>query len=306
MKLVELDESPSPERAAALEVFESAFTYPLGTTGRFRISHGEDYARFYRALGEARCFLVEREGRIVGAASAAIRRISVPGRGELRAAYIGDLKILDEARGGSAFLRLARAIAAWAGPRVSVGFGIVMEGTSVIPTEYTGRVGLPAFREAGRVVLFKLGPAPEGDAPWVPDPVGEKCFRELTRDRTVVHSGDPSIRSEMKARWLSDPGVACGRLEDTIRAKRLFQADGREIRAAHLACFAYASPAAGARLAIQAAGAAGFPSLFVPVPEEDADAFRREFRSLAVTEAAAVVYGTMPRSSSWCVQSSEI
>jgi hypothetical protein len=290
----------------SLEAFETAFTYPLGEGGRFRISHGDDYGRFYRSMGEARCFLLEDRGRILGSIGVAIRRLRTPQGPEISAAYLGDLRVLPESRGGRALLRLARAAGEWARPRASVGFAIVMEGTDATPADYTGRAGLPAFREVGRLSLFRI----PGEARESTPGDGAALFEELTRGRTVVRSGDPAMRSLHPVRWLvARDRAACGRLEDTMRAKRLFLADGTELRAAHLACFAYRTPEAGEDLALQAAGEAaraGFPAIWVPVPAEDASEFRRRFAAVPVLESAAVVYGTGSPSSSWCVQTSEI
>ena len=46
----------------ALARFEEQFTYPLGPGRTLRISHGDDYPRFFRAIGDAACFVAERSG----------------------------------------------------------------------------------------------------------------------------------------------------------------------------------------------------------------------------------------------------
>ena len=66
MNLHHLSGPPTPELARALATFEEQFTYPLGPDRWFRISHGDDYPRFFRAIGEAACFVAERDGRVVG------------------------------------------------------------------------------------------------------------------------------------------------------------------------------------------------------------------------------------------------
>src|SRR5688500_3897167 len=64
---------PPPELARALAGFESEFTYPLGPDSFFHISHGDDYPRFFRAMGEAACFVAQRrgDGTITGTLGAA-------------------------------------------------------------------------------------------------------------------------------------------------------------------------------------------------------------------------------------------
>ncbi len=67
MTLIEcVDRQPSATLAAQLASFEREFRYPLGSGRWFRISHGEDYTRFFRAIGEARCFVARRQQAIAG------------------------------------------------------------------------------------------------------------------------------------------------------------------------------------------------------------------------------------------------
>lgn len=92
---------PPSGLARALETFEQQFTYPLGPGRSFRISHGADYMRFYRAMGEvARVFVAERDGQVMGTVAAAVRPLRTPEGREQHSAYIGDLKILPAEQGG--------------------------------------------------------------------------------------------------------------------------------------------------------------------------------------------------------------
>ena len=50
MTVRNLTQAPDPDLAWALEDFERQFTYPLGAGHHFRISHGADYPRFFRAI----------------------------------------------------------------------------------------------------------------------------------------------------------------------------------------------------------------------------------------------------------------
>src|SRR5437588_48708 len=93
-----LQDPPAPDLARALEVFEEQFSYPLGPGRTFRISHGADYPRFFRAMGEAAVFVAEREGQVLGTVGAALRRLRTPDGTEARVAYLGDLKVLPAAR----------------------------------------------------------------------------------------------------------------------------------------------------------------------------------------------------------------
>src|SRR5437868_1889091 len=147
--------------ARALADFEKPFTYPLGPGESFRISHGDDYTLFFRSQGEGSCFIAANENRIVGALGAAIRSLRFPDGGGRSVAYFGDLKISPECRGGRVLLKLARATEAWLRAKVDAGFGIVMGGTDHTPEAYTGRAGIPAFCELGRVAILRISTSPK-------------------------------------------------------------------------------------------------------------------------------------------------
>lgn|SRR5262245_7985777 len=329
-------EPPPPDRARALADFERQFTYPLGPGRSFRIEHGDDYARFYRAAGEVRCFVaVERgwstrgasgdfisrsewttfEERVLGVLAVAIRPLRLPDGGTLRAAYIGDLKVAPEARRGTSLLRLARAAEEWARPRADVAFGVVMDGTPAVPAQYTGRASIPSFVAVTSVLVLRFSCA--GACPSYDSPVNgreedvRECFRRLSSGRHACPPGHPAERSATAPAWLLLPdGSACGCLEDTRRAKRLVTDDGQEMVSAHLSCFAWRDLRAGAmllRAALARAAALGFPALFVAVPRRDADALEGALKDVEVIRAPATVYAYgLPGDTDWNINSSEI
>src|SRR5947207_13088916 len=133
MKVHQVSSPPSPALARALAEFEAPFTYPLGTGKFFRISHGEDYTLFFRAQGKGCCFIAEHQGRVAGALGTAVRRLWMPDGTERVAAYVGDLKIATDARGGTVLARLARAAQACLLPQAEAGWGVVMGGTTLTP-----------------------------------------------------------------------------------------------------------------------------------------------------------------------------
>jgi hypothetical protein len=308
-----MEQPPPPELARALADFETQFRYPLGEGRAFTISHGDDYARFFRSMGEGLSFVAEREGKVVGTLGAAARRILDPNQNERRAAYFGDIKVAPGARQGRALFALLRASAAWAIPRVDCGYGVVMDGTPTTPEAYVGRLGIPAFEVVGKITVLQLK-SPLGQAGEC-SPVnaadGLAAHRRLSRGAWTCIDGRPEERSEMKPRWLLLPdGSACGRLEDTLRAKRLFTDAGEEMRSAHLSCFAFEQPAAGAALlrsALRHAGALGFPAMFVAVPSPQADALRHAFDDAPLAVASATIYGArLPAGDLWSINTAEI
>jgi hypothetical protein len=105
-------------------------------------------------------------------------------------------------------------------------------------------------------------------------------------------------------------GLACGRLEDTRRAKRLIDSDGLEMLSAHLACFAWRTPRAGAELihaARRLTATAGLPALFTAVPEQDLAALETELGDMQEVIAPASVFGVgLQPGLAWNINSSEI
>jgi hypothetical protein len=327
MKVHQLSGPPSPELADALAQFEEPFTYPLGAGRFFRISHGADYTLFFRAQGRASCFIAENDGRVVGALGTAIRKLWLPDGVEREVAYFGDLKIARDLRGGVVLMRLARAAEVWLRPKVQAGFGVVMGGTSLTPAAYTGRAGIPDFKELGRLTIFRISlPDRSDEQRWGERPreplhlddeemiatpeAGLECYRRLSTGRCASPVSSAVERSEITPVWLMTPdGSACGLLEDTRKAKRLISDDGSEMLSAHLSCFAYRAVAAASRLigvALNRSLRSGFPAVFVSVPETDAPTLQAALSHFTVHPAPATVYGTGLEPGYWNVNTAEI
>lgn len=288
---------PPPEIAHALERFETQFTYPLGPGRFFRISHGDDYPRFFRAMGEARCFVIRRNHDVIGVLGCALRQAVRPDGSECAALYLGDLKIDPHARGGRALPRLAEAALRWVDGRAKAAFSVVMDGTPTTPTRYTGRLGIPALRELAHVAVLRVPTRVDAHikSATIDERTGDAAYRRLCVERYACPGGFPAERSEIPPQWLMTPdGDACGRLEDTRRAKRLITGDGVEMRSAHLSCFAYRDIAAGAALvqvALDAASRYNLPALFVSVPTPDAQPLCNALGTGDIVTAPATIFG---------------
>ena len=262
----------SASRRARLE---TQFSYPLGAGRTFRISHGEDYARFFRAMGEPGVsFVLEERGRVLGTLGAAVRKLMSPDGGEENVIYLGDLKVAPEARTGMTFLRLAWEAERWSRAWSSRGFGVVMDGTPITPDAYTGRVGIPGARALGSVMVWRIPCLLERADSARPDFRRTRddvlaCYRQLSRGRYASLGGKPELRSQMVPEWLCHPGSrACGLVEDTRLAKRLWVDNGSEMRSGHPSYFAFSSTEDAVELLNEAVriGPAGHPALLSPSP----------------------------------------
>lgn len=310
-----------PELARALGEFEQAFTYPLGPGRSFRIAHGHDYRRFFRAIGRAVVFVAWHEQRVVGTLGVAIRRLVLPEAREQPVAYVGDLKLAPDVRGGRVLVQLAKATEQWVRRSTDAAFSVVMDGTRATPTEYTGRVGIPAFQEVGKVLVWRLPvdslpPGIQESRSIIGRADVEKWYRPLSVGRYASIGGTLAERSEMvPAGLVHQEGLACGILEDTRKAKRLIAEDGSEMRSAHLSCFAFRTPQAAAELLAQAlrrTAAFGVSDLFVSVvPADDAplrDACRAAgFRIDHMVTAPATIFASgLPAGFNWNINTAEI
>ena len=198
-------------------------------------------------MGDARVIVAERHGRVLGTLGVAVRELALPGGTRRSAAYLGDLKVDPAARSSTTLGRLIRAADAWAWPRVSAVYAVVMDGTAVAPAGLTGRLNIPTFEPLATVRVLRL----PTDASM---PGGPACFcGALPPDPMAVtaHGGDPRLRSSIRPEWIATPDAA-GRLEDTAAAKRLVGDDGVELRSAHLARFTWRSHAEAEAVATEA------------------------------------------------------
>ena len=314
MKLYRFTGQVPSAMGRALAEFEREFFYPLGPSERFRISHGEDYLPFFRAIGEATILVMEKAGKVVGGIARVRRRLEL--RREAGAVveasvahYLCDLKVAAAARGTAVLARLIGETKQGieAGESRAC-YCVVMAGTGRLPTNYTGRLGVPRFEKVGEIVILRISPG----GPLV------KRFRvisikdfatvrgRLARGGYTATGGESEHRSWMYPLPLvTRGGDACGLLEDTRRGKRLFLGSGGELVSVHLSGFAYATPEAGAEL-LAAVVRWGSP-FFVALPLRAMEAMRPLLDGLNFTEAGACIYGHgLECGHDWWVDTAEI
>ncbi|MGD9682495.1 MAG: hypothetical protein AB7W16_15015 [Candidatus Obscuribacterales bacterium] len=309
---------------SSLEEFEASFSYPLGEGRRFHISHGEDYGLFFRSMGESAVLVAESRNGPVGTIAVCLRELRAPDGSQTSCAYIGDLK-LSSSGSGRALLTMLRDLQSWCMARTGAAVAVVMEGTSITPERYSGRLGLAPMERLGSFAIYqmpaRLCPGRLRHEVAMITPLEARGLAEkLSRPeyRFTIEKRD-SRRSLMAPVWLktrSGGAVAC--LEDTRMAKRLFREDGSEIRNCHLTCFQFDDPdearsiiAAARDLAFRA----GFEAIFMSLDSERAGALSE---TLADTPsdpdppppAGALVYGAgsliTARHNNWYINSSEV
>lgn len=308
-----IQSSPPKELQAALNRFEKQFDYPLGSDDRFHIDHGSDYSTFFQAMGRPAIFVYEDKQRVHGVLSCARRTISGP-KGDVEALYLCDLKVEDGPKKGRILLRLLRAVHKEFREQIDHGYAVVMDGTAVVPSQYTGRLGLPAFQAIGTLGIYNLI-LPEQKSPE-PSPTAsltavQERFAKLSESGYRSLDSQPRLRSAMAPTGLMVPDrSACGLVEDTELGKQLVSHKHGSLNSAHLSQFAFQSPEAGAAIVRGAANIClenGRPRLFFALEQDTGEALLSQLPEFEVVRASATIYSHgFDKSVPWQVNSSEI
>lgn len=302
MKIHRITGQPPTELARALAEFEREFRYPLGPSDSFSISHGEDYPRFFRSMGDARIYLAEIAGEIIGSLAVVERHVFLADGSSIPAVYLGDVKVIGKFRGRTVLGRLAMAardeIRAAGG---TAAFSVVMTGS--IPSDrHTGRLGIPKFDELGKMAILRFDTRTPLSAFTHPqDPSFKPCHRP--------YGGDPRITSEIPPHPLVVEGGS-GILVDTRRGKRLWKSDGSEMASTHLTELRFTSASGLCRLIQAAIGKSaelGYPGLFTALPADHPLIGPLLGASGgSATLAGATIYGTGLPPGGWMMNTSEI
>jgi hypothetical protein len=320
MNLHRLDAPPPGWLGLALETFEQQFSYPLGEGASFHVVHGRQYVAFFQAMGEAVVFVAERAGEVCGTVAVIRRRLRTPEGEETPAYYVCDLKVTRARSGGLVLARLMHAVRDHV---MQTGlaplYGVVMDGTSRLPMQYTGRVGIPLFEPLAQIAVLRVSCEVKG---WHLEACEHPTLDEIQRVSARLHlkgwsapPGSMELRSEMKPIPLAMfHDQACGVVEDTRMGKRLVLSDGAEMKSAHLSCFGFSHMGAGLSVISKAHALArlqGFPALFLSVPKSRRGDVVVEVLKAGweVQDATATVYGTgFPRldSAEWWINTAEI
>ncbi len=125
-----------------------------------------------------------------------------------------------------------------------------MDGTTGRTRRYTGRMGIPPFREVAKIAVLRI-PANDSRAAtnWVTDEAHRK--RDASPNFHPVESLQAAeTRAERSRRFRSEMMSPDGSRLQAIRTpaalKRLIANDGSEMIAAHLSCIGYRNHAAAA------------------------------------------------------------
>ena len=309
MKIHSFRETPPEWLGLALERFEHQFQYPLGSGETFRISHGREYLPFFAAMGTATLLVAEQAGAVMGTLVRVERWIEVHGREVLRQPvhYLADVKINAEARGGrvlAALMLEAKRQIELTGSRSC--YGVVMSGTACLPSDYTGRVGIPSFEKIADIMILRMTSGKPSQTDSTAPIASTASTATDARPDCVIIGRRRELRSQMNP----IPLAGGAWLEDTRRGKRLWTSNGAELMSAHLSSFRFDHATDGARIiqsALERAQSLGFPAVFTAVPASRYPALRAALTTVSVQEAPAAIYGhSMDAHWDWWVDTAEI
>ncbi len=301
-----------------LKSFEAQFTYPLDAENSFHIDHGTDYSLFYRSMGTGptRCFVAKRNSAVIGTLSIATKTIKNPEGENFQAAYLGDLKVSPQHRNGRTLLNLLKTASEWRKRSSDPAYAVVMRGTQATPDLYSGRFGIPQLKRLQELQILRI-PTPVSES-YIPNcqeaPIDEvyRLYDAFAKLNYWPLPGDAIQRSQMTPVGLIDnQNQAWGILEDTRKAKRLFDQNQNEILSTHLSYFGFRSPTSAQRIIEQAkafTAQLGYKNMFLSLTKNQLETLKAQTNAIENSDLSiADVYGVgFNPALPWYVPSSEI
>jgi len=294
MNIIELTAPVDITLVQKLSEFEALFDYPLGSNQRFRIDHSPDYTAFYRAMGQAKTWVIESGNIVVAAISASIRTIDFEGAIK-HVVYMGDLKIHPDYQSGRVLFKMAEYLRPLLEQDATAAYSVVMDGTKITPEHYTGRLGIPNFKPVAKIHILRFETAI--NAKIVGQSQANRGY-ELYRELNPVYTHEPALsqlRSSITPSWFIYNDLACAMAEDTRLAKKLYLISGEELLSSHLSYFAFSDAPSGFLVIQQALNWSannGFPAMFVALSEKQMLLLTNYLQGLQHTAAAATIYAT--------------
>lgn len=290
--------------------FEGLFRYPLGNDQFFRIDHSPNPVAFYRAMGESRTYYVISQDNVIASISYVIRSVRGHNRIE-KMAYLGDLKIHPNYQGGRVLLKIAKHLQPILEKKVYSAYGIVMDGTLNTPEQYTGRLGIAKFERLREIYILRFDTRISDTALMASHVSKEPCFDTYQNLSKMPFEkiSNTQLRSSISPEWFSVPKMACGMLEDTRLAKRLFLNSGEELLSTHLSYFVYDKVQEGflvIEAALRRSVQLGFPAMFLALSKQQMDDLVPYLVTTNYTVSKAAIYGTHKACGELTINTAEI
>ncbi len=241
----------------ALLEFEKGFQYPLSKEVSFLISHGPDYLRFFKSLGEVVLAVSFYNEKVVGVC-VGVKQKDVLGR---YCFYLCDLKVLSEYREMSVAYLVSKKLYQWCRQfGINDFFAFVMGGTSKVSAFFRGRLDFPPLLIKHEYRVLRLD-------------TEKRIVTHGTIDQSAdyqplfkFNNGKESSSNCMELIGPSFSGV----LEDTLYGKKIMLNDGVELLSSHLSDIKFSQISDLVELLEEArvkSQKLKYPGLFVAIPE---------------------------------------
>ena len=284
--------------------FEQEFRYPLGKHSNFRISHGSDYSLFFRAMGKHNTLFSKNKTGAINASVSIIKRRLLYAHRKLQSYYIADLKIRKQASPFTLYKLLSQGLQEFPNVRESPLYSIVMQGSPSTPDQYSGRLGLPKLTKLSEIAIFRMPVEPS-----IQKTKGTliSTIPDLQMNGITTSCHGSALRSQQKLRSLTleDKSATC-LLEDTRRAKKLFDQNDKEIISGHLSSLRYKTPNRAIELIRRLTEQdLAYPAFFFSVPIQDVEKFSKSLPQASLSLAS--IYGRqLPMNQAWYINTAEI
>ena len=288
-----------------LSEFERNFQYPLGKNSFFRISHGDDYTRFFRALGKSTSLVSTNKQNSVCSSISIVRRNLYHATERIQAYYLADLKVLPKSAPSTLFRLLSTGQKILPELKTSPLYCVVMQGTERTPDQYSGRLGLPQLTKLGEIAIFRMESTPPKEQVRVLSTKNKASAHRPCPQAYYFESQGHEIRSKFLVQKFSLGSASC-LLEDTLRAKNLFDQNDQEIISGHISSLRYQKPQDAIQLlSLISRNCPNYPALFFSVPIQDHKAFAEALPKHSLSFAS--IYGTQLKANQrWFINTAEI
>jgi hypothetical protein len=175
-----------------------------------------------------------------------------------------------------------------------------MDGTPLTPEQYSGRLGIPLFQAVKKVCIlrfntdiFNIGKNEQDEK--ISHETGYELYRLLNSEGTLLALSHSKIRSALEPLWFHSEAKACGMLEDTRKAKKLFLSAGEELISAHLSYFSFSDALSAAdvlRQAILYAREQAYPAVFVALSTSQVELLQEALKNFSYQNLSATLYAT--------------
>lgn len=152
---IQIREASSEDNLALIELTQQS---PMQGIISLRIDRNPDFFGLLGLRGANTVFVATQNDQIIGSFSDSIKKVWLNGK-ESTVHYLADLKILPAFRGGSAAVKLVKAMNAYLNDQEGdICYCTISKGNDKVLPLFQGRLGIPAFESLGEFSVYQILP----------------------------------------------------------------------------------------------------------------------------------------------------